>query len=184
MKPIKVLLSLLATGALAGCKQPSSSCTPVPASSTFEISEAASNDTEQMAFVRASNCVHARAYEFARAESSDLARDAVMAACRAQVQHAQSRAYFFAVLSGASAPPPAGLELIAPACKNGEDECNPWERDWGDTAPSVGALVNQDGISASPQHHAGEAMAERVLQDLRGLAALRLVEAKLNNCKG
>lgn len=183
MRARTTLVALLSIGMLASCNQPSRACAPVPASSTFEMSEAAANDTAQAAFLRASSCVHAKAYEFARADDHDVARDAVMGACQTQVQHAQSAAYSSAVLSGVSAPLPPGFTLQAPACENGNAECKPWERKWDNNSPPAGTVVNADGTSASPQHQTGEVLAERVLQDLRNLAALRLTEAKLNNCK-
>lgn len=34
---------------------------------------------------------------------------------------------------------------IVPPCKNGKDECDPWERDWRGKGPPVGSVVGRDG---------------------------------------
>lgn len=176
------LLSALAP-LINGCDQATKNCVPTPLATTYEVGPAAANDTSQGALERANACIQAKANQFAKSDDLGFARDAILSACQVQIQHAQATAYSSAVSSGISAPPPPGFTLHAPPCENGQAECKPWERAWGDTPPPVGTVVGRDGSSASPQHHTGEAMSDRVLNDLKNLAALRLTEAKLGNCK-
>lgn len=43
------------------------------------------------------------------------------------------------------------IETAAPACKNGAENCEPWERDWGKDKPIPGSVVTKQGTIVQPE---------------------------------
>lgn len=38
----------------------------------------------------------------------------------------------------------------APPCRDGSENCDPWEREWGEEVPPEGTIVRQDGYMIEP----------------------------------